>query len=207
MPLEDILEKIKAQAEEEAANLLKEAQETSEEMEHKASDEARALKEEHLKEAQKKISDEAKRILAMARLQAKRSILEEKQALVDEAFQRAMEKLLSMVPEEKRKVLKNSLLKVVRSGKEVVVPYSVHKDIITKELLEEVNGQLPSSKGSLSLGVPEGDSPMGGFILREERMIIDCSFESLLKGIREEQEGKVAEILFAPVPSKLRETG
>ena len=80
-------------------------------------------------------------------------------------------------------------------GGEVIAPAQADREIVAR-LLDAINQKLAAAgKAAVELGesVP-GIS--GGFLLKSEGFEKNCSFEAVLRSVREDEETRVAQILF-----------
>jgi vacuolar-type H+-ATPase subunit E/Vma4 len=121
MAVDDILKRIKADAEEAARKIVAEGQTAADAV----ADEGRATTDAQKKgltaRAEQRAQEERNRITTLARLAARRELLDEKQALVDRVFDEAGGRIVAMEPNEYRKFITGLLLSTVESGDEEVL--------------------------------------------------------------------------------------
>ncbi len=197
MALEDILKRIQENAHKEAEGIRKEAGEEAEAILEEARKEAVSVREKLLEEGKVSSRQERRRILTIANLEARKEILGRKQNLIEEAFQKASQRLKALSDAEYQATVKKMLLKAVESGEEEVIISSRDEKRITPSFLKEVNKELAEKGklGKLRLS-SERRKFIGGFVLRSSRKEIKCTFDSLIKEKRDELEGEISRILF-----------
>ncbi|MBL7074645.1 V-type ATP synthase subunit E [candidate division KSB1 bacterium] len=195
MALDDIINKIKGDAQVEAQKIMERASLEAEEIREKARRQAEELKAEMLAKAKRLAEEEGERVLTLASLEFRKALLREKQSKIDEAFRQAQDRLVKLERKEYQDLMKNLLMEAVESGEEGIVVSTTHRGMWTDQFLKGVNRMLGQGSGRLKLSGETGDFS-GGFILRRGRTEINYSFEAIFKTIREDLEPEVAKILF-----------
>jgi len=122
-----------------------------------------------------------------ATLDGKKDSLRKKRVVIDAAFTRAYEAMLTLSA-EKRKAICANLLAAQAEGGETVMP--AEQD---RAALVALVAAMPEKKLKVS-----GDSAKidGGFILLGTGYEKDCSFKSLLTTVRDAEETAVYQLLF-----------
>lgn len=197
MALEDILKKIRENAQKEAKRIRKETEQRAEAILEEARKEAASIKGKLLEKGKVSSRQERRRILTMANLESRKEILKVKQNLIESAFQRASQRLKALSAKEYQATIKKMLLRAVESGQEEMLISSLDKKVITSSFLEGVNKELAKKgkMGRLRLS-PERREFEGGFVLRLSRKEINCTFHSLFQERKDELEGEIAQIIF-----------
>jgi V/A-type H+-transporting ATPase subunit E len=197
MAIEDILRKIKSDAEAKASEIICNAKSEREAVLKKAQEEAALLKEKLLKEGKDSAAEELKREITMANLEARKEMLAVKQKLIEKVFEKALNALYSFPTEEYRNVIKKMLISAVVSGKEEVIVSVADKEKLTSQFIAEVNEELKKNgkKGNLVFSSEERNI-RGGFILKDGRKEINLSFNSLIEEKRDELEDSLVGIIF-----------
>jgi V/A-type H+-transporting ATPase subunit E len=181
MAVDDILNRIRAEAEEAAGRVMSGAQNEAEEIAEKARKGVEAERERLLGRARQRADEERNRIVTMARLSARRELLEER------------ESILSMGRDEYRGLMRAFLDDTVDpGGAEVVI--DVDEKRIDQPFLDQVSAEL--GRGVLTLA-KDRRVIGGGFVLRSGRTETNCTLETILRDARECLEPDVAAILFA----------
>lgn len=135
---------------------------------------------------------------------AKKEILFKKKELIDEVFNLALMKLKSFKDSELFDLVKKYILAEAITGNEVIkvskADYGKYLSLFSSEkpknlvILDKLNQSL-GNKYDLKLS-SEHVNIDGGFIIVSEHFDIDLSFNSILNLIKEQQETKIANILY-----------
>ena len=192
MALKDILEKIIRDAEEEGEKKVKEARREAEEIVREAEERANARGRQILEQAEKQAEEEKKRIVALARLEARTRVLERKREFVDEAFQRALEKIPQLPKDRYLAFLEKLVVEGAESGNEELILSEKDKKLIDDSFLARVNEKLRAEgkSGNITLS-SEVREIAGGVVLKKSGMEIDASLKTLLREIKEAREKEV----------------
>ena len=192
MAVDDILKKIKAEAEEAARQVVSQAESEADGITGEARKRVDAERERLLNRARQRASEERNRIVTMAKLSARRELLEEKQRLLDRVFEETKSGIASMEKSEYRRLIGAFLAGTVgEGGAEVVVDTDEKR--IDQAFLDSVSGEL--GRGPLKLS-DERRAIGGGFILKSGRTETNCTLETILRDAREKVEPEIAAILF-----------
>lgn len=144
--------------------------------------------------ARRASEDEEKRMASLASLEVRKNTLKVRQALMDEAFQKALAQLNALPREQYIEVLLKMIVPQIKTGKEEIV-LSADKD--TGELFATKLRALLITKGNFKPKVSFEALGDGGFLLKEGDIAINCTFSALLKEQREALELPVAQTLFS----------
>lgn len=120
-------------------------------------------------------------------LDGRKSTLAKKRAVIDEAFSRAYQAVLSLDVSARAKVCE-TMLRAEAEGGETIRPA---KD--DRKGIQTIVAGMPDQKLKLS---KEDAAIDGGFLLVSESYEKDCSFQSLLNVVRGDEETNVAKMLF-----------
>ncbi len=187
MGKEDIIARILSDAEQEALQVMEEAQKSADSAIAAAKTKVGALK----AETEEEISARAKRIsegkAATARLDSSKLLLAEKRRVIDEIYSRALAQLLSLGEHESLMLVGRLLKENAEEGDEVVFasdyPYAAKA------------ARLPViAEKKLTVGKPQGTG--GGFLLLGKVCDKDVTFRALLALDRAEHEPALAAQLF-----------
>ncbi len=193
MAVDDILKRIKADAEEAARKIVAEGQTAADAVADEGRARTDAQKKELRARAEQRAQEERNRITTLARLAARRELLDEKQALVDRVFDEAGGRIVAMEPSEYRKFITGLLLSTVESGDEEVL-IGETESRLDQAFLDSVSKELGKG-GGLKLA-SERRPIAAGFILRSGRVETNCALSTILRDARETLETEVAAILF-----------
>ncbi len=203
MALEDILKKIReetdAKISEIDSRIKKRVEEVVKEGEKKIAD----LRKHLLHEAEGKIKEERRSKLAIAQLDFRKALLIEKRRLLDETFNAAFEDIRNLGDEDYRKLFKKLTLQVAEEGNGNIFISNKDRKRIAPSLIKEINKNLHKMGKSATLELAQEEVDIdGGFILKMEKIEINCSLSSLFETIKEELESEVSGILFPPEQAK-----
>ncbi|MEQ8156763.1 MAG: V-type ATP synthase subunit E [Clostridiaceae bacterium] len=137
------------------------------------------------------------RIISNAALKVRNDNLEAKQKVMEQTFEKALEKLAGMKPESVKDFIKNSILNLEIAGDEVLILNQETKAYINQEFIDGINKALETRgyKGKITIS-PETGSFIGGYILEKNGVEINNTFEVLVTSKKDEVEFDVAELLF-----------
>jgi V/A-type H+-transporting ATPase subunit E len=197
MSFDDILKKIKGDAEGEASRIIREAEARAQGIIAEAEKEAQEKTRKDLLQAQAELEEEKRRIMALERLEARRDLLMAKQEAVDAVYAEVLEHLYNLPDGEYISLVRKSVLETVETGQETLLISSKDQARITPEFLGQLNSELEKRglPGSLKMEVIEEDLD-GGVMLRGEGTEVNLTFAQMLESIKEEMEPEVIAILF-----------
>jgi len=179
--IEKILDDARKAADETVAKAQAEAEALIAQAVISAEKEAAAL----LEKSEKEAGEIKRRMMSVAELDGRKHILSCKQQVIEEAFASAGDALRALEIGPYRALAERLLLENAQDGDEVLFAF-----------IAGVNQKLAQAgKGGVRLGA-ERVGITGGFVLRSATMERNCSFEALLRMVREEAEPQVAAILF-----------
>ena len=122
-----------------------------------------------------------------AMLDAKKDALRKKRVVIDAAFSRAYDAMLSLGEQQRKNICANMLASQAEGG-ETVLPAAQDR-----AALAALISTMPEKKLTLASGSAAID---GGFILLGDGYEKDCSFRSLLSTVRDAEETAVYQLLF-----------
>ena len=137
------------------------------------------------------------RLCGAARLQSKKDLLEEKQLLIGEAFDLAVEKLVALPDGDYIDLCARLAAKAAVSGEEEMV-FSVSESAErAAAICEKANSLLSEAGKKAALTVSaEKRAIRGGVVLTDGKVEMNCSFELLVGGLRNDLSGAIAGVLF-----------
>jgi V/A-type H+-transporting ATPase subunit E len=193
MAVEDILSRIRADADEASRGILAEAKREAGAILERARAKADAERARLSARARQRSDEERNRIVTLAKLSARRELLTEKQALIDRVFDETRTRIIAMPADEYARFIGNLLRKTVESGDEEVIVGEGERRI-DQRLLDDVSRDIGKPGG---LRLSDERRPIdGGFILRRGKMETNCALDTILRDARERLETEVAGILF-----------
>lgn len=144
---------------------------------------------------EKAAAEREERLVSVAQMEARKVTLAAKQEMVEQVYRRALEKLRAMPQEQYTAVLAALLVQASSTGAEEVVFSPEDRDKAGKAAVAKANEQLP--KGAAGLTVSKETRPIaGGFILKDNNVEVNCTFDTLVRLQRAETAGAVAKKLF-----------
>ena len=147
-----------------------------------------------LRSGENEAQQQASRIERNAQLEAKRDILAVKQEMVSQAFELAKGKIAEMPQAEYVAYLSRQAVKAFPGGEAQLILNAADKEKYGAQLTALVNVLLKGN-GSISIASETRDM-IGGFILMQGDVEVNCSVDILLELIRGELAAQVAQVLF-----------
>ena len=195
MDVEQVVEKILADATAEAEKIKGQADEKEAEQQAKLAEQLNQYKKQTEILAQKAAKDKKAHLLAAARMDIAKHFLTEKRKILDEVFAQARKQMQNLTDEDYCKFMTKLMLEAVETGDEEVI-IDKNENRIDQKLIERVNQKLGSdNKGNLKLaGVRQNLG--AGFILRRGKIKNNVSLQVLLTQARKELEIELAKKLF-----------
>lgn len=196
MPLEDILVRIRDQAQAQAARVIAEAEENAEKRLQAAREEADAavarILDRTALDAQKAMNVAEGR----AQTRYRQMVLQEKQKLVSQVFDDALKELSGMPVDDYRNLLREAILGVA-SGSEELILGSDDCNRIGQEFLDSLNRELKGRGKAGEVTLSYAREPFGGgFVLQKEGIATNVTFPAILRKVFDDLEIEVARILF-----------
>ena len=222
--IERITARIDADTQAEIDRILGEANGQADAISAKYRAQAEAEDRDLLAKSQKAAEEREERLVSAAQMEARKSLLTVKQEMVEQAYQRALEKLCSLPKEQYVELMAAMLVQVSSTGREEAIfspedredagraAVSRANELLAKEVAPELplgDGAVASflnkvaanvsafAQGTAMLTLAEETRPIqGGFVLRNGRIEVNCTFEALIRSEREQTAGAVAKLLF-----------
>lgn len=192
MSLAEIKTKIEADARAEAQAILDKARDQADRIRAEADEQILKIEKTYGDRFAKEQPEILRRREIVAGLDVKKIELGVKQKAISNSFDGAVEQLKALPSEKAAAFIENLLGKAVQTGTETIFVGEEEK-LITKEWLSEYNTR---KKTSLILsGEPRDIS--GGFILSEGDIETNCSWDMLVRWIRDDIEADVVQRLFS----------
>ena len=192
MALADIKAKIKADSQAQIKAIEAENDEKVREISRKVNAEIKTVQDSYAARLAKEEPEVLRRREIVAELDAKRVDLGIRQRLVGEAFDSSLKQMVEMAPDKYVKFADKLMAQAVVTGHEVVFVGKNEKHLDQRWL----DGYNASHNTSLTLS-SEKLPIAGGFILRNDRIDTNCSWDMLLADARADIETEVVKRLFA----------
>lgn len=201
MALEDILKKIKEDAEKEAGSIKKGALHERERILSDANKTASRERQSILEIASQTAELEAQRIITTASLDGRKEVLSAKQEIIDMCFNKILNELSSMDNKSYYELLKQIIINNIDkdgSVQTLILSQNDKKRIDPGHLVEDVNQTLKKTgvKAQIQLS-PEYGSFSGGFLVKSSpNTIKNLSWDIIFRLKRPEWELELSRILF-----------
>lgn len=224
--IEKITAKIQQDAEAEVQALMAQTEEKIAAIQAQAEAQAKQEREAILARGRKAAGERLERLESAAQMEQRKLTLAAKQEVVGEAFEKAVDHLCALPDAELVKLLTALAVEAASTGREALIFSVKDRSRIGKQvvlaaneaLVKGVAPELPSSiteskvgaflgkvvnsataqiTGTGLLTLSEQTRPMrGGFIMVDDDVEINCTFETLVRLQREKLEREVASVLF-----------
>ena len=191
--IEKITQRITADAQAEIDRVLGAAKEEAARITARMTAEADAVAAELAAKNEKAAAEHEERLVSAAQMEARKVQLAAKQDMLEKAYERALEKLCAMPAEQYAAVLAELLVKASSTGSEAVIFSAEDREKVGKAAVEKAN----SVSGKKLVLSDETQPIKGGFILKDQNVEVNCTFETLVRLQKAETAGAVAKKLFA----------
>ena len=141
---------------------------------------------------QRNAAEREERLVSAAQMEARKTILAAKQAVMEEVYAKALEKLRSLPQDRAVEVLASLLNEAAPQGKGEVLFSAQDRETVGRAAVDAANAQ---NGGQLTLSGETANIP-GGFILRNGSIEVNCAYDTLIRLQKTETAGQVAQRLF-----------
>ena len=159
--------------------------------------EARRLREEMLARGGQDAAARRRRLTGVAERESRRAQLACRQALLDEAFARALETLCALPERDYVNLLAELAGRAAGSGREEIILCPADRLRCGDRVAARANElrRHAGQRGALTLSQETRDF-RGGLILTDGSVEVNCTFDSLLRRVRGRLSGQAAHVLF-----------
>ncbi|MBQ6737069.1 MAG: V-type ATP synthase subunit E [Synergistaceae bacterium] len=192
MALADIKAKIKADSQAQIKAIEAENDDKVREISRKVNAEIKEIQDSYASRLGKEEPEVLRRREIVAELDAKRIDLGVRQRLLGEAFEAALKQMVEMAPDKYVKFADKLMSQAVSTGNETVFVGTNEKHLDQRW----IDGYNASHNTSLTLSA-EKLPISGGFVLRNDRIDTNCSWDMLIADTRADIETEVVKRLFA----------
>ncbi len=141
---------------------------------------------------EKAAAEREERLVSVAQMEARKVTLGAKQEMVEKVYIRALEKLRAMPDAQYMAVLADLLVQASSSGHEEVVLSKEDRERVGEAAVEKANA---ASGKRLALSA-ETRPIEGGFVLKDQNVEVNCTFDTLVRLQKAETAGAVVKKLF-----------
>ena len=191
--IEKITQRITADAQAEIDRVLGAAREEAARITARMTAEADAVAAELAAKNEKSAAEHEERLVSAAQMEARKVQLAAKQEMLEKAYELALEKLCAMPAEQYTAVLADLMVKASSTGTESVIFSAEDREKVGKAAVEKAN----AVSGKQMVLSDEIQPIKGGFILKDQNVEVNCTFETLVRLQKAETAGAVAKKLFA----------
>jgi len=196
MEAEQVIQKITADAQAQAEKIVEQAKDKEAAEQDRLDAELSQYNSQTDEIARKAAEDEKAHILAAARMKIAKEYLAEKRSVLNEVFDKALQRMRSLDDKQYRSLTTKRLLEAVETGDEEIVVDRADSRI-DMDLVKEVNRQLgPGYKGNLRLALAKEELAGGGFVLKRGKIKTNVSLAVMLDQARKDLEIELAKDLF-----------
>ncbi len=141
--------------------------------------------------------DRVVRLGGVAQLEARKRRLAVKQEMLSRAFDQALEKLLALPEDSYADLLAKLAADASTTGKEAVILSTKDRARYGKRVVLSANARLEQAGKPASLTLSEEFRDFqGGLYLQEGNVETNCTFPTIVRMLREQMAGEVAQVLF-----------
>lgn len=222
--IEKITGRITADAQAEAERVLSNAREEAARITAKYRAQADAESADLAAKNAKAAVEREERLVSVAQMEARKVLLSAKQEMVEKTYAMALEKLCAMPEERYVEVLAELLVQASSTGREEVIFSPGDQERVGRAAVARANEMLAKraapdvpqggskvagllnkvatsvtamAKGTALLTLSKETRPVkGGFILKDENVEVNCTFDTLVRLQKAETAGAVAKKLF-----------
>ncbi|WP_297437131.1 V-type ATP synthase subunit E [uncultured Clostridium sp.] len=195
--LQHITSKIKKDSEVQRDAILAEANINAELIISKRESAAKKDAADLIEKSKKEAITKKARVLSSATLKVRNEKLAVKQNIISSIFDKSEAKLNAMTNEEFKEFITNKVLNLNISGIENIIVNNNSKKILDETFIAELNLKLKDLGKTVEVKLSDIDGNFeGGFILENNGIEINYTFESLVNSLRDEMEFEVANTMF-----------
>lgn len=188
----NITSKILKDAEVRKDSILAAAEDEKNKILSKKVNSATETEKEILDKAQTEAKSKKERVISSAKLKVRNDKLAAKQQIINEVFESSVEKLAAFSKEDFLGFVKNTILSMNLSGKQTLVLNKQGLEFVDQKFIDELNSKV---NAEIILSETVGNFK-GGFILKNNGIEINNTYEALVSSLRDELEFEVAKVLF-----------
>ena len=190
--VKNMTSKILKDAEAGKENILAAAEEEKNKIISKKVSSANEIAQEILEKAEVEAKSKKERVISSAKLKVRNNKLAAKQEIIDEVFEKSIDKLTKLSKEDFLNFVKNAISSMNLSGKQTLILNEEGLKFVDEAFIDELNKNVDTQ---IILGETAGNFK-GGFILENNGIEINSTYEALVSSLRDELEFEVAKVLF-----------
>lgn len=190
--IEKITQRIEADAQAEIDRILSAAREEADQITGRYKAQADAEAASLAARNEKSAAEREERLVSVAQMEARKVQLAAKQEMVEKAYDLALEKLCAMPDAQYTEVLAGLLVQASSNGREEAIFSPEDRERVGKAAVDKAN-----AASGKQLKLSQETRPLkGGFVLRDENIEVNCTFDTLVRLEKAETTGAVVKKLF-----------
>lgn len=190
--IKNITSKILKDAEAGKENILAAAEEEKSKILSKKVSSANEIAQEILDKAEVEAKSKKERVISSAKLKVRNNKLAAKQEIINEVFEKSIDELRKLSKEDFLNFVKNTISSMNLSGKQNLILNEEGLKFVDAAFIDDLNKKVDAQ---IILSETPG-SFKGGFILENNGIQINSTYEALVSSLRDELEFEVAKVLF-----------
>ncbi|MEG2353503.1 MAG: V-type ATP synthase subunit E [Clostridium sp.] len=195
--INNLTSKIMEDAQLRANSIIDEAKQEESKIILKKVSEAKNIQAQLIEKAKEEAIRKQERIISSAQLKVRNDKLSAKQEMINNVFKSSIEILSNMDSERFLLFMEEAILNSELIGTETLIISNEFKSYVTPEVLKNINDKLVKLGRSGEVHLANGDRNVkSGFIIAENGIEINYTFEELVDSYREEIGYEVANALF-----------
>ncbi|MBQ5696149.1 MAG: V-type ATP synthase subunit E [Clostridium sp.] len=190
--IKNITSKILKDAEAGKENILAAAEEEKSKVLSKKVSSANEIAKEILEKAEVEAKSKKERVISSAKLKVRNNKLAAKQEIINEVFEKSIDKLTTLSKEEFLSFLENTISSMNLTGRQTLILNKEGLKFVDSAFIDKLNKKI---NAEITLSETAGNFK-GGFILENNGIEINSTYEALVSSLRDELEFEVAKVLF-----------
>ena len=190
--IKNITSKILKDAEAGKENILATAEAEKNKILSKKVSSANEIAKEILEKAEVEAKSKKERVISSAKLKVRNNKLAAKQEIIDEVFAKSVDKLMELSKEEFLSFLENTISSMNLTGRQTLILNKEGLEFVDSAFIDKLNKKI---NAEITLSETAGNFK-GGFILENNGIEINSTYEALVSSLRDELEFEVAKVLF-----------
>lgn len=195
--IEKLTNQILSEAKAQRDKILADAQSEKNKILEKRISEARNLEKELIEREKREAEARKERIISGAHLKVRNEKLTYKQEVIEKVFNNVIDELSTISDKEFKRFIKDRIIIMNITGNKRLILNEHGKKIIDEVFIEDLNSYIKSDGRNIEISISnETRDFKGGFILEENGIEINNTFEALVNSCRDDLELQVAKVLF-----------
>lgn len=150
-----------------------------------------------LARGEKSAQERGSRLVSAAEMESRKMTLAAKQEVLDQAFELALQKLLSLSQADYVALLAKLAASAARTGREQIILNPDDQKKLGAQVVSQANQLLSKADLEPKLSLSEQTRPIqGGLLLSDGAVEVNCALETLVRLSRTEATGEVSRLLF-----------